>query len=154
MKICKICGIEKPLDEYNTDGKGYKYQPCKKCCAIRYSKWQKDNREHVRDYQRTWINANRDRHNSHGRSYISRVKSEVFDHYGNKCSCCGETEPKFLTIDHVNNDGSEHRKEIKGDKIYAHIIKAGFPDMFQILYWNCNLGKMLNGGVCPHKQVK
>ena len=33
----------------------------------------------------------------------------VLDHYGRACSCCGETEPAFLTIDHVNNDGAEHR---------------------------------------------
>ena len=153
MKTCKTCGKEKPKTEYNKDGHGYLYQPCKKCCSIRYRKWQIDNKEHVLEYQRKWLSENRDKHNGYNRSRNSRLKKEVFDYYGNRCSCCGETEPKFLTIDHVNNDGNEHRKTIHGDKIYPHIIKENFPQTFQILCWNCNLGKMLNGGVCPH-QVK
>ncbi len=25
------------------------------------------------------------------------------------------------------------------------------PEGFQVLCWNCNLGKYYNGGVCPHR---
>jgi len=31
--------------------------------------------------------------------------------YGNQCACCGETEKKFLTLDHINNDGTKSEKE-------------------------------------------
>ena len=151
MKTCKQCGVEKELSEFNKDGKGYYYNPCKKCCATRYKKWQQDNRDYVREYQKQWVSENRDKHNEYNRNRNSRLKLKVFDYYGNKCSCCGETESKFLTIDHVNNDGAAHRKVIHGDKIYPHIIKENFPNTFQILCWNCNLGKMLNKGICPHK---
>jgi ribosome-binding ATPase YchF (GTP1/OBG family) len=39
----------------------------------------------------------------------------VLKHYGNRCSCCGETEIEFLAIDHVNGvknsrDYKEFRK--------------------------------------------
>ncbi len=37
----------------------------------------------------------------------------VWAHYGQRCACCGETEPAFLAIDHVNNDGNVHRKKVK-----------------------------------------
>ena len=30
-----------------------------------------------------------------------RSKREVFAHYGDKCTCCGEDQPEFLTIDHI-----------------------------------------------------
>ena len=29
-------------------------------------------------------------------------------------------------------------------------MKNNYPDYLQILCWNCNLGKSLNGGTCPH----
>lgn len=80
-----------------------------------------------------------------------RTKSLVFTHYGNKCKCCGEQEPIFLTIDHINNDGNKHRKVI-GRKLYAWIVKNNFPDTFQILCFNCNTGRHFNGGICPHQQ--
>ena len=39
-------------------------------------------------------------------------KEKVFDHYGWVCACCGEAEPLFLTIDHVNNDGADVEKKL------------------------------------------
>lgn len=45
-------------------------------------------------------------------AYRQRIKQKVFDHYGERCACCGETERLFLTLDHVNNDGAEHRRSI------------------------------------------
>lgn len=84
-----------------------------------------------------------------------KLRDQVFEHYGNKCACCGETQAKFLTLDHVNNDGYLDRgKHTRGGHgLYRQVIRAGFPETFQILCWNCNLGKHYNGGVCPHKET-
>ena len=82
--------------------------------------------------------------------YAKRAAA-VFDHYGHMCKCCGETIRQFLTIDHINNDGAEHRKSITSD-LYTWLIKNNFPDTFQTLCHNCNTGKHRNGGVCPHTQ--
>jgi ribosomal protein L37AE/L43A len=38
------------------------------------------------------------------------IRIEVLEHYGNKCTCCGETINDFLTMHHKNNNGAEHRK--------------------------------------------
>lgn len=81
-------------------------------------------------------------------------KSTVLEHYGGCCRCCGETIVDFLELDHVNNDGGQHRKHLKlsgGDSFYRWVINEGFPDQFQILCSNCNKGKYRNGGVCPHE---
>jgi hypothetical protein len=62
-------------------------------------------------------------------------------------------DPKFLTLDHVNNDGHEHRKVLKHRNpatLYRWIIENNFPPMFQVLCFNCNCGKNVNGGICPH----
>jgi hypothetical protein len=88
------------------------------------------------------------------RAYRKDVKTKVFDAYGRSCKCCGETEELFLDIDHMDNDGAEHRKEHKlncGTQFYAWLINNNFPSNFQTLCCNCNRGKFRNGGICPHQ---
>jgi hypothetical protein len=91
------------------------------------------------------------------RDRYAKHKSQVFDHYGNKCGCCGESEPLFLTIDHIENDGYLHRKrkEPGGSahgNIYGWLCRNGFPEGFQVLCMNCNQGKHRNKGICPHQE--
>jgi len=83
-------------------------------------------------------------------------KRLVTEQYGGKCACCGESEPCFLAIDHIEGNGNSHRKKIGkwGSGFFKWLIKNDFPDGFQILCHNCNMGKHLNGGVCPHQQTK
>jgi hypothetical protein len=80
----------------------------------------------------------------------------VMNAYGNACACCGETTPKFLTIDHIHNDGASARKEKLHPKdsygFYRWLVKNKFPKEFQILCMNCNFGKSRNNGVCPHQE--
>lgn len=88
-------------------------------------------------------------------------RKRVLAHYGNKCKCCGEDTYEFLTFDHINNDGAEHRNELlatPGMKGYAFdtvgfILANNFPDYFQILCWNCNLAKAKHK-VCPHERAR
>lgn len=85
------------------------------------------------------------------------VKDECFKAYGGyRCVCCGEQEPKFLSIDHVANDGAEHRKTMFTNhyygSIYAWLRRNDYPAGFQVLCMNCNFGKRMNGGICPHQQ--
>lgn len=81
-----------------------------------------------------------------------KIKRLIMDHYGGKCDCCGITDIGLLTIDHINNDGNIHRKESGcGNKIYRWLIKNKFPLGFHVLCWNCNCGRRVNGGVCPHQ---
>lgn len=81
-----------------------------------------------------------------------RSKQLVYDYYGSICNCCGESEPKFLSIDHVQNDGYKERKSRGGSTqmLYRNIIKQNFPPTYQILCMNCNTGKSRNNGICPH----
>lgn len=89
-----------------------------------------------------------------------RRKRETIDHYGGKCGCCNERRLPFLTIDHPNNDGAAHRKSLKmsgaasGWRIYDWLRSQGYPKGFRVLCWNCNVGRHINGGKCPHKDKK
>jgi len=89
-----------------------------------------------------------------GKKWTAALKAKVLEHYGNKCACCGETEPVFLTIDHINSDGYKHRAKtgyrITGNALWKEIVNKGYPNTYQILCWNCNSGRAINNGVCPH----
>jgi hypothetical protein len=87
--------------------------------------------------------------------YKKKLKAETLLAYGNKCNCCDETQPVFLTIDHVNNDGGGRKREKGGLQFYSKLRKLGYPqDEYQLLCFNCNTGRHLNGGVCPHQEKK
>lgn len=86
------------------------------------------------------------------RNYIQKIKLMVFNHYSsgtNECACCKENNIMFLSLDHINNNGNQHRKKI-GRHIYLWLYSKKYPSGFQILCYNCNHAKHLNGGICPH----
>jgi hypothetical protein len=87
-----------------------------------------------------------------GRNTLRRLREEVILAYGGaRCVCCGESERSFLCIDHINGGGYQHRKQIGTGSFYRWLRSNGFPSGFQVLCYNCNMGKLLNGGVCPHQ---
>ena len=72
---------------------------------------------------------------------LSRKKM-VLTHYGNvKCACirCGFDDIRALSIDHINNNGAEERRENKnvGNKFYYWLIKQSLPHGYQTLCMNC-----------------
>lgn len=94
-------------------------------------------------------------HNARVKSYYDKQKALVFKHYGAYCGCCDEDMFAFLSIDHVNNNGNKdfnaNGNKLRGRHLYAKIVKLGFPSDYQVLCMNCNFGKHVNDGVCPHK---
>ena len=98
-----------------------------------------------------------------GREYWKAERHRAMMAYGGyRCACCGETEPMFLSLDHVHNDGADHRREMgyeegngKGasSAILSWLKKNNYPPGFQVLCMNCNHGKARNGGICPHKSL-
>ena len=148
MKKFSKCGVLKELSDFYKKGKnGYIHTRCRKCAQTS---------THI------WWNKNRVEALAKGRIYAAekrkRIKDATFAAYGgNICACCGETEIKFLTLDHINNDGAAVRRSIYGNRnaagyvTYAWLARRGFPPGYQILCMNCNHGKRMNNGVCPHK---
>ncbi|KKN98879.1 hypothetical protein LCGC14_0141200 [marine sediment metagenome] len=88
-----------------------------------------------------------------GKDSRIKLKFSVFQHYGGKCQVCKEIDMDVLAIDHINNDGAEHRKQLKlqGTTIYRWLAKNNFPSGFQVLCYNCNIKKYLKEDTCPHQ---
>ncbi len=86
------------------------------------------------------------------RRHLLRV--QVIEKYGSICKCCGESEIDFLSIDHINGGGTQHRKKIGLAAMYQWLRRHNFPEGFQVLCMNCNWGRSRNGGNCPHESKK
>ena len=90
------------------------------------------------------------------KQFRAALKLEVLEAYGGQCYCCGETFWKFLTIDHMNDDGAEHKRlnNIRtSTQFYSWLKKNNYPDEYQCMCWNCNSARYFNGGICPHKEL-
>ncbi len=79
----------------------------------------------------------------------AQMRQLVLDGYGSRCACCGESEPDFLNLDHVNGQSGDRESEYA---TYRQAIKEGFPPTFRLLCWNCNCGREKNKDRrCPHE---
>ena len=94
--------------------------------------------------------------NEKSRNLWRRLRIEIFNHYGWECRCCGETMREFLSLDHINNDGyldkNPNGDKKSGKELYLLVKKQGFPQKYQTLCMNCNWGKKIGWGICPHNQ--
>lgn len=128
--LCWRCG-----GRQNRPGKNY----CRRC--------------HVADRLavRKYIRAHPERVRAITRRANAKIKTEVFNHYGVICKCCGESYLPSLTIDHINGGGNKHRRELKinrgGTSFYRWLRAQGFPVGFRTLCYNCNCTRG-HAGVC------
>ena len=162
--------------------KDLKWKRCKACENAYAKKWRVENSEKFNAYHRQWrkdkgqvLNDRlsslrkqklakmspeeqkefRAKESAKVKADSDRIKDKVFTAYGWNCACCGESQRLFLSLDHVNNDGyldraGKYRKS--SISTYRKVMKSGFPSTYQVLCMNCNFGKRMNNGVCPHKQ--
>ena len=118
-------------------------------------------------YNKAYYEANKERFKGYyqnklakfGRAHVARImqestdrtKADTFARYGSKCICCGESNPKFLTFDHINGH-TVPNLERRREAAWRDARRQGFPDTFRILCFNCNCGRQANGGTCPHEE--
>jgi hypothetical protein len=152
MKACSRCNVEKPLEDFYPDKskKDGRHGTCKECQkADRKARYEADPETH-KARMKAWQKANGDKIAARRR----RMREEVIEAYGGRCACCGLTGYEFLTIDHTNGDGAEHRKVIgEGATDILNYLRAnGYPkDRFRLLCWNCNCARGIYG-YCPHEK--
>jgi hypothetical protein len=78
------------------------------------------------------------------KNHYSVLRLDIINHYGGKCAFCGDTNTNHLCIDHINNDGAEHRRKMgieAGTGTYRWLKKNNYPDGFQVLCHNHNAEK-------------
>jgi hypothetical protein len=152
---CKKCGrgkVRYPSGDVVCPGCRYQRQKARRNSSPerkRYhyegaAKWRKDHPE---------------KHKEIVRKKCLRRKTRVLAHYSNgqppTCACCAIKDIEFLSLDHVNNDGADHRrgsaKGQGGQAFYCWIIRHGFPEGYRVLCFNCNWSFGAYG-YCPHQK--
>jgi hypothetical protein len=117
---------------------------CQVCKAARREAWDRKFREPQKLYAR--------------RKRLER-KLAAFNAYGGAvCRCCGETHVEFLSIDHVDGKGAEHRRQLgkrfaSGKNFYIWLKNHDYPPGFQVLCFNCNCARGFFGQ-CPHERER
>lgn len=88
------------------------------------------------------------------KTYHQRQREKVLQHYGAVCTCCGEKELGFLSVDHLYGGGNQHRTSLgrSGTTFYRWLIKSDYPTGYQILCHNCNMAKGFYKE-CPHQSM-
>jgi hypothetical protein len=96
-------------------------------------------------------------HKQQVRANYDRYREDMFNALGHTCACCGEPEKVFLSLEHLKQNGNEHRRRVGGNKCstFSALLDArkhGFPkDEYGVLCMNCQRGTLLPEG-CPHKR--
>ena len=116
------------------------------------------NSKKIRARTKRWYHANLTRRKRVNKAWRERLRLDALTRYGGAiCACCEEKNILFLTLDHTNNDGAQHRKTIHQVRvdIYAWLHKEKYPPLaLRVLCFNCNMGRQRNGGTCPHQSTK
>lgn len=143
-KFCKRCRIEKDVVDFwkksfTSIGRLLYFKYCRKCMGeIRMEKGSEFRTRQLRNMKK----------------YHRGLKLRVFEAYGGcRCVKCGRADLDALTLDHIHNNGKEHRKRLFGgdgqyssSSMYRNLRDLGFPPGFQVLCSGCNLAKHVNGG--------
>lgn len=103
-----------------------------------------------------WQKNNRNLTHKHRKTCEQKLKDKFFEMYGRACACCSESNPLFMTLDHVQGDG--HRSRSKGRRLspyyyYREAVKSYKPERFQTLCFNCNCAKR-NKSSCPCRSLQ
>ncbi len=175
---CRGCNKLKLPSSFYKRGSGRLRIKCKKCYNSYLTEYRSNNKDVIKKRQQRWAKENskivkikraaryvknkrkvlryckeyyiknRSAVRARYQRYKWKLKLQVINAYGGKCSCCPENEPKFLTIEHINKDGKAHRAAV--GNVYIDIRNRGFPPEYTIHCFNCNIAKSLFG-VCPHQ---
>ena len=102
-------------------------------------KWARDNKQYLKEKHQ-------------------KERLQCLTHYSEgtpKCAClnCNEDRIEFLSIDHINGGGHQHREKIKrrGIGFFKWLIDNNFPEGYRVLCHNCNQSRGYYG-YCPHEK--
>ena len=133
------------IEKYRESNKIYHIENIEK--RNEYSKnYRKENPDKIKSYRKTeghTLGLTR-------AQYTKMKRDEEFIqtlfYYSNGSMCCEfckEDDIDVLSIDHINHNGSEHRKSFGGNSLQHQLIRENFPDGYRVLCRNCNWKQFL-----------
>ncbi len=154
-KTCGVCGRTLPEEEFylRRVGESQRHTKCKPCWRLtqklRLATESVAARASRLAYMREYAKAHPDVNMAAKIKYRNGLRQAALAAYGSVCACCGESEQKFLAIDHIHGGGGAHRREI-GVRIEWWLKTNGYPPGFRVLCHNCNMARAFYK-ICPHE---
>ncbi len=151
-KVCEGC-----ITKYAPNSNGQRFCTCEcrnKFCKqhdhIVNLKWKRRNRDKMRPIEQAEYVRNRDRYTTYSVNYNAECKNKFLQMYGSVCACtgCTESNPKFLTIEHIKGKNKK-KGDRSGPYEYRKAVKRYRPDLYETLCIACNWGKGMYKQ-CPH----
>ncbi len=121
--------------------------------------YYQSHKEREKEQSRAYYQSHRLEYMAYFHEQRAKLKLEVLTQYcvGEKPRCphCGITDIDVLCIDHIKDDGNKHRRQIgglSGNSFYKWLKGNNYPKGFQVLCFNCNMKKRMNGdGQCQNQ---
>lgn len=163
-KVCSFCHTLKPLSQFaqrKRNKSGFAAH-CLECERARCREWGRLNKKRIKQYCRRKRNLQPseffERERQRHRARYRKLREEFLSALGNTCYCCNLNDPRFLTIDHVENDGQEERKP-NGKTVNSFtLLKRMYerfsqePHRYRAACYNCNCARQYTPGkLCPHQ---
>ena len=90
--------------------------------------------------QAKYYQANKKKLDEYNKNYTEKLRQKVVEILGLICADCGEKDSIVLQIGHINNDGSQDKKQFKNSRtFYNHILKLkNRSEKYKLQCCNCN----------------
>ena len=149
--ICVACGLKPPVA---------KVLRCADCRKVRKATSNKQKVNRPEGYCRQCLTREavagitscsicRERCSKKSAAQRRIVRLEVIERYGGRCVCCGNSNPKYLELDHKNDDGNVEREalpsSIRGARYFKMVLSQPKREDLQILCANCHGAKRYGG---------
>lgn len=113
-----------------------------------YKKWYERNKESARKKKAAVMRRLRaespEKYAAQSRKAKRRLRERLLEMYGARCSLCGFSDARALTLDHVRNNGAEERRELGERGVYLRALDGGNSDDYRIICMNCQF-------ICRHE---
>ena len=153
-RACTKCGVVKPLDGFRKNRAyhdGYTRQ-CVECIGDRRRERYHSGPAIERELSKEWATANRERIQARATERRVRALAMYSDTAEPSCACCGEGTLAFLTFEHIAGGGRQHRQRTGGGGFLSWLLGER-REGIEVLCMNCNHGRRVNHGVCPHDEL-
>ena len=77
VKVCTICGVEKPISEFYKKGNGGFCSECKACANAKSQQYHEKNRDAIIDYKRNYHRDNKEAIDAYNREYYKTHSDEI-----------------------------------------------------------------------------
>ncbi len=145
MNNCRVCNVELTDENWMPSLKNKNSVICRNCNNAKGREWRAKNRVKFNKYSMDRYLENPKKRNAIIKKYRHKLRFDIINNYGGMCVECGIADLEVLDIDHIHNNGAEHRRNgFHGYNLYMLLKREGCPkEDYQVLCRNCNWKKEL-----------